>query len=91
MRRARGSTILLCVRLAHANEDRACAGVERGGSWLCTHIKVTAPQALTVPVDLAAEAADSVPRLAMKILLGVALAAGTGIAFKGLWPCARRM
>jgi ferredoxin-nitrate reductase len=61
-----------------------CAGeTDRQIDWLCTHIKVAAPQALTVPVDLVAEAADS-PRLVVKLLLGFALAAGIGLTVKNL-------
>jgi ferredoxin-nitrate reductase len=62
-----------------------CAGdIDREIDWLCTHIKVAAPQALTVPVDPLAEAKDSAPVLATKLLLGVVLAAGVGLAIKGL-------
>ena len=62
-----------------------CAGeIDREIDWLCTHIKVAAPQALTVPVDLLAEAKDSAPALAAKVLIGVALGAGIGLAIKGL-------
>jgi ferredoxin-nitrate reductase len=57
---------------------------DRQIDWLCTHIKVSAPQALTVPVDLMAEAKDAAPALAMKVLLGVAVAGGIGLAIKGL-------
>jgi hypothetical protein len=58
----------------------ACADeTDREIDWLCTQIKVAAPQALTVPV----EATDFAP-LGVKVLLGVALAAGIGLAVKGL-------
>jgi|ERR1043166_3989222 hypothetical protein len=58
-----------------------CAGeTDRQIDWLCTHIKNAAPQALTVPVDLAAEAEDAAPALTMKLLLGVTLAACVGVA-----------
>jgi ferredoxin-nitrate reductase len=63
-----------------------CAGeTDRQIDSLCTHIKITAPQALTVPVDLVAESADSAPFLAFKVLLGVAVIGGIGIAVKGFW------
>ena len=58
--------------------------IDREIDWLCTHIKVAAPQALTVPVDLLAEAKDAAPVLATKLLVGVAVAAGLGLAIKGL-------
>src|SRR4051812_22031157 len=62
-----------------------CAGeTDRQIDWLCTHIKVSAPQALTVPVDLVAEAKDSAPVLAVKMLVGVALIAGILVGMKGL-------
>src|SRR3954452_10466265 len=62
---------------------QCAAETDRQIDWLCTHIKVAAPQALTVPVDLVAEAADS-PRLVVKLLLGFALAAGIGLTVKNL-------
>jgi hypothetical protein len=61
-----------------------CAGeTDRQIDWLCTHIKLIAPQALTVPVNLVAEAKGSAP-LAVKLLVGVALGAGLAFAIKEL-------
>jgi hypothetical protein len=42
-----------------------CGGeVDREIDWICTHIKTTAPQALSVPVDPGQETKKGLPRLA---------------------------
>jgi hypothetical protein len=63
-----------------------CASqTDRQIEWLCAHLKVAAPQALTVPADLASEAKNSVS-LPLKLLLGLALAAGIGLGIRRLRP-----
>jgi ferredoxin-nitrate reductase len=50
----------------------ACAGeIDRQIDWLCTHIKVAAPQALTVPVDLLSEAKGSAMTTRNLVLGGI--------------------
>ena len=53
---------------------------DRQIDWLCTRIKVAAPQALTVPVDLAEESRDLAAKMAIKLLLGALLVAAIGRA-----------
>jgi hypothetical protein len=56
-----------------------CAGeTDRQIDWLCTQIKVAAPQTLTVPVNLVQGAKDSAMKLAFKLVLGTALVAVIG-------------
>jgi hypothetical protein len=61
-----------------AETSLVCAGeTDRQIDWLCTHIKVVAPQALTVPVDAGKEGKDLM-EVAFKLVVGAALVAVIG-------------
>lgn len=67
-----------------AEEAVTCAGeTDRQIDWLCTHIKVAAPQALTVPVDLLDETKDFAKN-ARNVLVGAALLGAVGVLLLNL-------